>query len=272
MIHILAFSGHQTCYSNIFRKVHTFVRAFCYINRKSAVYNTAFSNKSFGLGIAFSNVRSNNGRNNKDSRYDQTFQLSVPMGYKAKGLKFITTPRFGYAYGTYDRTGYEGKNYDGTIEKRMFGLMNEARYPIALGKWSIAPAVELNAFGYHIKGHENAQEYSLNIKSQNNYSVESGIGLYANRELKPTTDSTLKLNAGVALYHEFANPYELELGMNGMDGNFTIRDERRKDNRMVLRTGFDYGLGTDISLLGSIASYLDGTTHTNATLDLRYNF
>ena len=154
----------------------------------------------------------------------------------------------------------------------MFGLMNEARYPISFGKWSIAPAVEFNALGYHIKGREDAKEYSLNIKSQNNYSVESGLGLYANRELKPTKNSTLKLNAGVAVYHEFADPYELELGMNGMDGSFRVRDDRRKDNRAVLRTGFDYGLGDNITLIGSFATYIDGTTHNNANLDFRYSF
>ena len=241
-------------------------------NARYALYNTTFSRGSLGLGIAFSDIRSNNGRNDKDSRYDQTFQMSVPMGYKTNGIKFISTPRFGYAYGTYDRTGYEGKNYDGKIEKRMFGLMNEARYPISFGNWSIAPAVEFNALGYHIKGKEDVKEYSLNINSQNNYSVESGLGLYANRELKPTKNSTLKLNAGVAVYHEFADPYALELGMNGMDGSFTVRDERRKDNRAVIRTGFDYGLGDDITLIGSFATYIDGTTHNNANLDFKYNF
>ncbi len=241
-------------------------------NARYALYNTEYGNKSLGLGFAFSDVRSNSGRNNKDSRYDQTFQMSVPMGYKAKGFKFITTPRFGYAYGTYDRTGYENKNYDGKIEKRMFGLMNEVRYPIALGKWSIAPSVEFNALGYHIKGREDTKEYSLNIKSQNNYSVESGIGLYANRELKLTKNSTLKLNTGLAVYHEFADPYEMELGMNGMDGSFKIRDKRRKDNRAVLRTGFDYGLGNNITIIGAFSTYMDGTTHNNANLDFKYNF
>jgi hypothetical protein len=241
-------------------------------NARYALYNTAFGRKSLGLGLAFSDVRSNNGRNNRDSRYDQTFQLSTPMGYAIKGLKFIATPRFGYAYGTYDRTGFEGRTYDGTVEKRMFGLMNEARYPILLGKWSVAPAVEFNALGYHIKGKENVQEYSLNIKSQNNYSVESGVGLYANRELKPSKNSTLKLNAGVAVYHEFADPYELELGMNGMEGSFRVRDNRRKNNRAVLRTGFDYNIGDNVTVTGAFSTYVDGTTHNNANLDFKYNF
>ena len=242
-------------------------------NSRYALYNTKSGRKSLGLGVAFSDIRSNDGSiRNKDSRYDQTFQMSVPMGYKANGFSFLTTPRFGYAYGTYERTGYEGKTYDGKIEKRMFGLMNEARYPLKFGKWNIAPAVEFNALGYHIKGSENDKEYALNIKSQNNYSLESGLGLYANRELKPSKNSILKLNAGMAVYHEFANPYELELGMRGMAGSFRISDNRRKDNRVVLRAGFDYGFSEKVSLIGAVATYIDGTTHNNANLDFRYNF
>ena len=57
-----------------------------------------------------------------------------------------------------------------------------------------------------------------------------------------------------------------------MSGSFKIRDERRKDNRAVIRAGFDYNFGEDFSLLGAIASYIDGTTHTNANLDFRFNF
>ena len=95
--------------------------------------------------------------------------------------------------------------------------------------------------------------------------------MYANREFKPSKNSVLKLNAGVAAYHEFADPYTVELGMREMSGSFKLRDERRKDNRAVLRTGFDYNYG-DITVEGSFATFVDGTTHTKAGIDLRYNF
>ena len=101
--------------------------------------------------------------------------------------------------------------------------------------------------------------------------VEAGVGLYADKVMKPTKNSTLQLNAGVALYHEFADPYTMELGMQDMAGSFKLRDERRKDNRAVVRTGFDYQMG-DITVEGSFATFVDGTTHTKAGLDLRYNF
>ena len=126
--------------------------------------------------------------------------------------------------------------------------------------------------GYNVKGHEDAQKYALNIKSQNNYSVESGFGLYANREFKHGKNGLLKFNVGMAVYHEFADPYSLELQMRGMDGTYKVRDERRKDNRAVIRSGFDYRWSDDIMFTGSFASYLDGTTHNNANLDFKHKF
>ena len=239
-------------------------------NGRYALYNTRIGQKSLGMSLAFTNVSSRD-RHDNNSRKDETFQLSVPFGYKTHGFKFITAPRFGYAYGTYDRNGYN-RTYDGTVEKRMLGLTNEARYPVDMGGWSLAPAVEFNMLGYHIKGHEDAAPYALNIKSQNNYSIETGIGLYANKDLTFGKAQTLKMNAGIAAYHEFADPYTTELEMQGMSGSFKIRDERRKDNRLVLRTGFDYQFAEDFSLIGAISTFVDGTTHTNAGLDLKYRF
>ncbi len=73
------------------------------------------------------------------------------------------------------------------------------------------------------------------------------------------------------MYHEFADPYTMELGMQDMNGSLKLRDERRKDNRALVRTGFDYQMD-DIVIEGSFASFVDGTTHTKAGLDFRYNF
>lgn len=88
---------------------------------------------------------------------------------------------------------------------------------------------------------------------------------------KASQNSSLHFNAGVAMYHEFADSYTMELGMQDMNGSIKLRDERRQDNRAVVRTGFDYQMD-DIVIAGSFATFVDGTTHTKAGLDLRYNF
>lgn len=105
---------------------------------------------------------------------------------------------------------------------------------------------------------------------QTSYTTSNTID-FADKNIQLAKESSLKLNGGVAMYHEFANPYALTLGMNGMDGSFTVRDEKRTDNRAVVRTGFEFTQGK-LSLLGNLMSYIDSEYRTNATLDLKYNF
>ena len=239
-------------------------------NAKYSLYNKRDGNTSIGLGVAFTDVRSDDDHDNND-RKETSYQLILPMGYKTHGFNLLASPRIGYARGTYDRIGFDDKTYDGTIEKRVFGLMNEARYPITMGKWTFEPAAEFNILGYQQKGREDAKEFALNIQNQNTYSVEGGIGLYATREEELDKDTTLKMTAGVVAYHEFADPYKLRVGMNGMDGTFTLRDENRSDNRGVVRAGFDYTY-RDLSLYGALMSYIDKAAHTSAKTGMKVKF
>ena len=225
---------------------------------------------SIGISVAFSDINSDDG-NNKNQRYDRMYNISMPVGFQANGLKFVSTPRVGYSYGTYERNGFDNQTYEGTVEKQMFAFMNETRYPIQVGGWNIAPSAELNFINYKISGHETDKEYSLKIKSQNNYSIEAGIGLYASKETKFSKDSSLRFNGGVALYHEFADPYKMKLGMEGMSGTFTLRDENRSDNRAVVQSEIEFK-HNNFSIVGNIASYIDRKYETNTTLDFKFGF
>ena len=239
-------------------------------NSRYSLTNMKSGKHSMGISVAFSDVNSDDG-NNHNRRYDRMYNISMPMGYQTNGFNLVTTPRIGYSYGTYDRRGFNRQNYDGTVEKQMFALMNEARYPLQLGGWTVSPAVELNFMDYRISGHETAKEYALNIKSQDNYSIEAGVGLYVNKGTELSKSSSLSFNSGVALYHEFADPYKMKLGMQGMDGTFTLRDENRSDNRAVVRTGFEFNYD-NISVAGNVMSYIDREYQTNATLDFKFGF
>ena len=225
---------------------------------------------SVGLGVAFTDIRSDDD-NDDNSRSDTMYQMIMPIGYKAAGFKFMISPRVGYARGSYDRTGFDNKSYDGTIEKRIFGLMNEARYPMTLGKWKFEPSFEFNALGYEQKGWEDKKEYSLVIPKQRTYSVESGIGLYMTHETELSKDSKFKLTAGVSAYHEFADPYKMDVGMNGMTGHFTLRDEKRSDNRAVGRAGFNFD-EKDYSVYGSFLSYVDKEVRSKANVGFKWKF
>lgn len=237
---------------------------------KYSLNNITVGKNTVGLAVALTDINSK-GNDGNNSRNDRMYQVAMPIGYQAYGFNFITTPSIGYSYGTYNRHGFNNSYYKGTIEKQMFGLMNEARYPFIASGWNLDIALEFNVLGYHISGDEGSREYGLNIAEQNTYSAEAGIGLYANKEISLAKDSNLKLYNGIAVYHEFADPYKMKIGMNGMAGTFTLRDENRSANRAIIRTGFDY-TKQDLSLYGSLSSYIDRELQTNADLGLKYSF
>ena len=226
---------------------------------------------SFGLGISITDVRTDDGHSD-NRRFDRSFMMSAPIGYKTHGFELITAPKMGYTDGTYDRDGFNDKTYEGKIQKRMFALMNQARYPLKFGGMKLVPSAEFNMIGYNIKGHEDEQQYALRIKSQNHYSVEAGLGLMAEKEFKPFKNHKFNVNGGVAVYHEFANPYELDVAMNGMSGTYRLHDEKRSDNRTVARFGFNYKLKDDIDVTAHLLTNIDREYRTDAGIDLKYHF
>lgn len=232
--------------------------------------NMTIGNNTIGLAVALTDVNTNDG-NGKNARNDKMYQMAMPVGYSAYGFDFITTPSVGYSYGTYNRLGYNNTNYKGTLEKQTFGLMNEARYPFMMAGWNLNLALEFNVMGYRVSGDEGSKEFGLNIAKQDSFSVEAGFGMYANKDIDISKDSKLKLYNGVAFYKEFADPYKMKVGMNGMSGTYTLRDNDRSKNRAVVRTGFDY-TSQDLSLYGSLSSYIDHELQTNADIGLKYNF
>ena len=226
---------------------------------------------SFGLGVSITDVSTDDGHSD-NRRFDRSFMMSAPIGYKTHGFELITAPKMGYTDGTYDREGFNNKTYEGKIQKRMFALMNEARYPIKFGGLRFTPTAEFNMIGYNIKGHEDEQQYALRIKSQNHYSVETGLGLMAEKEFKPFKNHKFSVNGGVTVYHEFANPYELDVAMSGMSGTYRLHDEKRSDNRAVVRLGFDYKLKDDLDVTAHLLTNIDREYRTDAGIDLKYHF
>lgn len=227
-------------------------------------------NMSYGVGVAFTDIKSQDG-NKDNNRTDEMFQMMMPVGYETHGFEMISTPRLGYAYGHYTRDGYKGKNYDGKVEKRIFGVTNEVRYPINIFGWKVSPTAEFNAIGYHIKGHEEDEEFALNINKQNIWSVEGGVGFSLAKEIEFGKEHSLKIGASVMAYHEFADPYELELSMRGMEGSWKVRDEKRRDERLMVKNTFEYDF-KPISVYANLYSYIDSEYRTKADIGFKYAF
>lgn len=226
---------------------------------------------TYALGFAFTDVYSN-GADNQNRRADRMFNISAPVGYKLGGLNMVSTPRFGYAYGTYNRKGFNNRDYKGTLSKQMFGFMNEARLPFKAAGWTLAPSAELNMVNYRTEGAEaDNLPYALRVKEQNNYSLEAGFGLHAGKQVNFDEQSALSFNLSAAVYHEFGNPYETKVTVNGMSGSFAVKDENRGANRAALRSGFEYTRG-GAKLSGSLMSYFDRSLNSKASLNLKYGF
>ena len=217
------------------------------------------------IGYAMSNTKINTDDEHDTTRHNQVFQVFAPIGYENSGIKLISTPQIGFARGHYTRKGYNDTSYKGVIEKRIFALMNEARYPTQIAGIEIAPTVEFNAIAYNQKGSEDNKAYSLTMPSDNNVSVEAGLGLYANK-----TIGNMKLNAGLMMYREFADPYNVKMGMEGMEGTFKLYDDNR-EYRGVASFGFDYDLNA-WNVYGKVQHFMETDTHTNMKAGLKYRF
>ena len=226
--------------------------------------------KSYGMGIVFSNLRSYDD-DSSNNREDESVQLLMPFGYNTHNFEFIAMPRLGYSYGTYTRNGIDNLNYDGTIEKRIFGLNTAFRYPVEVNDWKLYPTMEFNAINYLVDGSEENKPYALDIDRQNITSAEIGVGLNASKSYNFDKNHNMKVNFGLMAYHEFLDPYELKLSMRGMDGSWRIKDERRKDNHITINGGFEYNL-VPFAVYGNVFSYIDSEYNTKADLGLKYAF
>ena len=240
-------------------------------NSKWSLTGKKSGDTTYALGFAFTDVYSN-GADNQNRRADRMFNISAPVGYKLGGLNMVSTPRFGYAYGTYNRKGFNNRDYKGTLSKQMFGFMNEARLPFKAAGWTLAPSAELNLINYRTEGAEaDNLPYALRVKEQNNYSLEAGFGLHAGKQVNFDEQSALSFNLSAAVYHEFGNPYETKVTVNGMSGNFAVKDENRGANRAVLRSNFEFTRGNTV-LGGALMSYFDRSLNSKASLNLKYGF
>ncbi len=227
-------------------------------------------NKTFGVGAAFTNISSQD-KNNDNTRRDQMFQVFMPLSIHQKGATYSVTPRMGYSYGTYERDGFEGEKYDGKIEKRILGVSSSASYKFQKNQFWIAPRAEFNTIGYRLKGHEEDKRFALKLEKQNVLSVEGGVGVQFGYNKEFSKENRLKINNSLMMYHEFADPYELELSLQGMNGTYRLRDEKRRDERIAIQNGLEFEKG-NLSFYANIFSYIDSEYKLKTNAGFKYGF
>lgn len=216
-------------------------------------------NLKLGYGMAMANI--NTGDDSGMHRQNKLWLFYMPATYTADGYELVVAPKAGFAHSEYNRRGYNNINYDGQIEKRIFGLMNDLRYPLSVGNWTVAPDLAFNTIVYTQSGHEDAQAFGLIIPDDRTVSVETGLGFYTKYEKNLTDGGRLKLNSGLMAYREFGNAYDIKLGIRGLDGTFSLYNNDY-EYRGAASMGFDYVSGR-LHLYGDAQYFMDNNRYMN---------
>lgn len=225
-------------------------------------------NWKLGYGMAMANINTGDGDNMH--RQNNVWLFYMPATYTNNDIELVIAPKAGFAHSEYNRRGYNNINYEGYIEKRIFGLMNDLRYPLTFGNWTFAPDLAFNAIVYDQSGHEDEQAFSLVIPDDRTVSVETGLGFYTKYEKQLSDGSRFKLNSGLMVYREFGDTYDIKLGMRGMDGTFSLYNNDY-EYRGAATLGFDYKSGR-FSLYGNAQYFVDSDAYTNVKAGFRLHF
>lgn len=225
-------------------------------------------NWKIGYGMATANINSRDG--DGFNRQNNMWLFYVPATYSNNGYELVVASKAGFANSEYSRRGYNNINYEGYIEKRIFGLMNDLRYPLTFGNWTFAPDVAFNTIVYTQSGHEEEQEFSLVIPDDKTISIEAGLGLYTKYEKTFESGSRLKLNSGLMAYREFGDTYNIKLGIRGMDGTFSLYNNDY-EYRGAASLGFDYIAGR-LRLYGNAQYFMDNANYMNFKSGISYRF
>ena len=222
-----------------------------------------------GYGMSMANIST--GNDDGINRQNTIGLFYMPMTYTDSGYEVIVNPKIGFSRGEYNRQGFNNMSYEGYIEKRIFGLMNDIRYPLTFGNWTVAPNLGLNAIVYNQSGHEENKMYGLIIPDSNLVSVEAGLGLYAKYDRTFADNSKLSFNTGLMAYREFGDCYNIKLGIRGMDGTFDLYDNNLYDYRGATTIGFKYNSGR-LNLYGNAQYFTDSDSYMNLKAGIRFAF
>lgn len=194
------------------------------------------SNFRYGIGVSFTSYDSD--YDNGSRRDEVIAQVLTPLIYTSEGLKAISMPRFGIGWGEYKRrvSGLENK---ADTKNYYYGITNEVRKEFEVGAITLEPTAEFNILGlYQDRTKEKA---GLDVKSANNLSVESGIGLYAKKTFSLRKEDDFSFRIGGSWYHEFNNPYQAARArIAGMVGSYQMDTYDVERDRGVLTIRMDY--------------------------------
>lgn len=101
-------------------------------------------------------------------------------------------------------------------------------------------------------------------------STRNSADFCSNLAVKTGMSSSQVMTIGGAAYHEFADPYRMKLGMQGMSGTFDLAEEFGK-NRAVFQgfVGYDYDQTT---IYGRVYHFMNKQNSWNASVGFKMAF
>lgn len=225
------------------------------------------NNWRYGWGLSYSKLDSKYDGSNK--RNENIIQVFAPVLYEDELYKFISTPRLGYGWGDYSRFTND-EMFSADVKNYYYGIANELRRDVDFELLVFEPLIEFNVLGLYQDGMK--ENNKLEIDSNNNISVEVGVGLYAKKAFAITEDQEIRLRAGGSVYHELGDPYaSMNARMSGMDGSYNLNSYKVQRNRAVLSARAEYQY-KQINLYTQFNKFIEdnGGYDVNAGLDWKF--
>ena len=224
-------------------------------------------NENFRYGIGASFTKYDSDYDNGSERNEIIAQIMTPLLFEAGNTQFLSMPKIGMGWGEYTRYA-QGKEYKADTRNYYYGINNEVRHDIDMGIVTLEPVAEFNVLGLY----QNQTKENIRVESNNNVSVEGGLGLYAKKSFSLTDEDELKIRLGGTYYHEFNNPYQApKAGVVGLLGSYQMDSYEAQKDRAVLSARFDYKRGKfNFYLEGS--SYIEDDDTYSINAGLTYAF
>ena len=199
-------------------------------------------NDVFSLGAGISLTKFDSKFDNDTSRDEIIAELMLPLSFKTDNFNLLGNIYAGYGFGDYKRYTDRGR-FKGDLKNYYYGMTNELRTNINTGFYDITiqPTAEFNIHGFYQK---QIHDGGLNINHNNNISVESGLGLFAEKTFNINDNNSFRLRAGGTWYHEFNDDYQTLKGdIEGFNGIYTLDEVEMEKDRALFSINGEYKTG-----------------------------
>lgn len=237
--------------------------AFGLIDKK---YNNNFR---YGLGAMVTKYESDY-KDDTASRDEVMIHLLAPLSMQFGKTKIISVPRIGMGFGDYSRRTDSGI-YEADTRNYYYGITNEAQHTFDMGWFGLQPTLEFNVLGmYQDKIKE--KRSALEIEATNNISIETGIGLYAVKEIELGEKGKINLRAGGTYYHELGDPFKAQKArLNDAGIRYRVNAYDADRDRAVLSLRMDYRY-QQFNLYGEFSKFIEKDDGYAINAGLGYKF